>query len=87
MQVSRRHLQGFAVGLIVGLSLFGLTGAKKSEGQKGSIKLTGPRYQVAAFSAASGTNTVRGWHGYYVVDTRTGKIIDQDLKEHKLKTQ
>lgn len=87
MQVSRRHTQCFAVGLIAGLSLFGLTGAKKSEGQEGSIKLIGPRYQVAAFSAASGTNTVRGWHGYYVVDTRTGKIVDQDLKEHKLKTK
>lgn len=86
MQFSRRHIQVFAIGLIAGLSLFGLTGAKKS-GEQGTVKLTGPRYQVAAFSAASGTNTVRGWHGYYVVDTRTGKIVDQDLKEHKLKNQ
>jgi len=83
MQVSRRRIQGFAVGLIVGLSLLGLTGAKKSEKQDESANLIGPRYQVAAFSSASGNNIVRGWHGYYVVDTKTGQIVDEQLNQYK----
>lgn len=41
-----------------------------------NVVTTSGRYQIAAFSAASGTSYVRGWSGYYILDTQTGKGIE-----------
>lgn len=65
----------FLFGLVVGVSLLALTGAKKVPEAN--------RYQIAAFSAAAGENIVRGWHGYYVIDTKTGEVVDSKVKKVK----
>jgi hypothetical protein len=42
-----------------------------------------PRYQVSTFSAASESPTgTRGWWGYIVIDTSTGKVIEEKVN-HK----
>jgi hypothetical protein len=41
-----------------------------------NVVTTPGRYQIAAFSAASGTSDVRDWSRYYILDTQTGKVVE-----------
>jgi hypothetical protein len=46
-----------------------------------NVVTTSGRYQIAAFSAASGTSDVRGWSGYYILDTQTGKVVESVVEQ------
>ena len=46
-----------------------------------NVVTTSGRYQIAAFSAASGTSDVRGWSGYYILDTHTGKVVESMVEQ------
>ena len=70
----------FMAGVGITASVMFLTGA--DTGDK-TAKPEASRYQIAAFSAASGTTIIRGWHGYYVLDTSTGKVIDSKVTQNK----
>lgn len=63
------QLKMFVLGFLACAGVLLLTGAA-------SVVITPGRYQIAAFSAASGTSDVRGWSGYYILDTHTGKVVE-----------
>lgn len=63
------QLKMFVLGFLACAGVLLLTGAA-------SVVTTPGRYQIAAFSAASGTSDVRGWSGYYILDTHTGKVVE-----------
>ena len=64
----------FILGFLACAGLLLLTGAA-------NVVTTSGRYQIAAFSAASGTSDVRGWSGYYILDTHTGKVVESMVEQ------
>ena len=64
----------FILGFLACAGLLLLTGAA-------NVVTTSGRYQIAAFSAASGTSDVRGWSGYYILDTYTGKVVESMVEQ------
>ncbi|MEN8686998.1 MAG: hypothetical protein AB1Z51_05865 [Desulfuromonadales bacterium] len=46
-----------------------------------TVVTTSGRYQIAVFSAASGTSDVRGWSGYHILDTHTGKVVESIVEQ------
>ena len=50
-----------------------------------NVVTTSGRYEIAAFSAASGTSDVRGWSGYYILDTQTGKGVESRVDQQHSK--
>ena len=65
----RSQMKMFVLGFLACAGMLMLMGAA-------SVVTTSGRYQIAAFSAASGTSDVRGWSGYYILDTQTGKVVE-----------
>jgi hypothetical protein len=57
----------FLLGMLTAVGLLLLLGAGSGDGEVG-------RYQIAAWGATRG-DSYRA--GYYVLDTRTGKVVDQ----------
>lgn len=57
----------FVLGMLAAGGLFVLLGAGSGDGEVG-------RYQISAWGATRG-DSYRA--GYYVLDTRTGKVVDQ----------
>jgi len=74
----KNNIKMFLIGLIVCAVVFFLIGATNQNTQAN-------RYQISSFSAASGTQTVRGWYGYYVVDTYTGEVVDWKVMQQSHK--
>lgn len=64
----------FILGFLACAGFLLLTGAA-------NVVTTSGRYQIAAFSAASGTSDVRGWSGYYILDTHTGKVVESIVEQ------
>jgi len=63
-------------GLFAVMTHYGAT----SEGQEAAPKLVVGRYQIAAFGNISAdARGVTGLHGYYVLDTATGKVVAQKV--------
>jgi hypothetical protein len=70
-------LMMFFVGLGLGICAWLLMGTLIKPG------LGAPRYQVSTFSAASEAPTgTRGWWGYVIIDTTTGKVVQEQVN-HK----
>ena len=70
----QNQLKMFILGFLVCVGVLLLTGAA-------NVVTTSGRYQIAAFSAASGTSDVRGWSGYYILDTHTGKVVESMVEQ------
>ena len=68
------QLKMFILGFLACAGALLLTGAA-------NVVTTPGRYQIAAFSAASGTSDVRGWSGYYILDTHTGKVVESMVEQ------
>ena len=68
------QLKMFILGFLACAGILLLTGAA-------NVVTTSGRYQIAAFSAASGTSDVRGWSGYYILDTHTGKVVESMVEQ------
>jgi len=68
------QLKMFILGFLACAGILLLTGAA-------NVVTTSGRYQIAAFSAASGTSDVRGWSGYYILDTHTGKVVESIVEQ------
>jgi hypothetical protein len=68
------QLKMFILGFLACAGILLLTGAA-------NVVTTSGRYQIAAFSAASGTSDVRGWSGYYILDTHTGKVVESIVEK------
>jgi hypothetical protein len=68
------QLKMFILGFLACAGILLLTGAA-------NVVTTAGRYQIAAFSAASGTSDVRGWSGYYILDTHTGKVVESIVEK------
>lgn len=71
--MNRKPWMIFAAGLVTGLTALLLMGASHADSDNG-------RYQISAFSAAAGNGQPRGWAGYYVIDTRTGKVVESKVE-------
>jgi hypothetical protein len=70
----KTSLKMFIIGFVACAAMFLLMGASNQDEERN-------RYQISSFSAASGTSQVRGWSGYYIVDTHTGKVIDSKFEK------
>ena len=70
----QNQLKMFILGFLACAVLLLLTGAA-------NVVTTPGRYQIEAFSAASGTSDVRGWSGYYILDTHTGKVVESMVEQ------
>ena len=68
------QLKMFILGFLACAGILLLTGAA-------NVVTSSGRYQTAAFSAASGTSDVRGWSGYYILDTHTGKVVESIVEQ------
>ena len=62
------------------LGFLACAGALLLTGAANVVTISG-RYQIAAFSAAFGTSDVRGWSGYYILDTHTGKVVESIVEQ------
>lgn len=76
----KNSLKMFLLGILACAAVFLLMGASTQDTPLN-------RYQISSFSAASGTQNVRGWHGYYILDTHTGKIVDSNIEQHGASTK
>jgi len=65
----KSQLRMFILGFIACAGITLLMGAA-------NVVTTSGRFQIAAFSAASGTSDVRDWSRYYILDTQTGKVVE-----------
>lgn len=64
----------FLIGFFACMAVFSVMGASEPGSQTS-------RFQISSFSAAAAvTNGMRGWSGYYVVDTYTGKVVDSKVE-------
>jgi len=70
----KSQLRMFILGFIACAGMLLVMGAA-------DIVTTSGRYQISAFSAASGTSDVRGWTGYYILDTHTGKVVESMVEQ------
>lgn len=62
------------LGLFIGLCLWVLIGSITKAGREAG------KYQVSTFSAAAeNAGGTQGWWGYVIVDTTTGKVIDEKV--------
>ncbi len=70
----KSHLKMFILGFLACAGMLLITGAA-------NLATTPGRFQISSFSAASGTSDVRGWTGYYILDTQTGKVVESKVEQ------